>query len=1018
MADADIIVVDDTSPTILYSPFSETFGAPNFTAGWNPLFNSTSLGGTPLNVGNSTTVHVTSRNDASFLINFQGTQIQLLGSATAGADCRISVDNIPQNTSPTSSNSTLATISGLQNTNHTLILKTVVAPSGANQTQSFIVFDRAIITSPVPLNSSNGFTSQPLPDDAISFTGHWNYLDQSNPPVQQSNTVNDIARASFIGTSLQIRGTVSPEGGDYTVKLDNLTTRLSARASYTQDNTLLFYSSGLDPETVHMYELTNESGGTLTLPAANSSVVWASGDPNPPSTATPSSTPTPLQALATTSPSPGTIAALVLAGILGFLLLTGFLFYFFVYRPRKKHKEFLRRTTRPIPRPSDLVLDIGPRYGSRGEDEYSRWKREVEGAHGPKDLGIVFRHSPSPEAKNLSAESIADVEEYSAKSFRFTPSPNNGAAKGSKASSLKSWLSGKKKGSSPSTPSYTIDLPLTAQNLPARAPSDSRSDSRPDPSQLSLPQQRSSFSGVTSLSYLSTTSDPSRQFSFNRPEDSTQNLHARTDSNGLLLMDDSLGQRNESTDNVSVYPATVSTQPPQVFVEEVASSYEESVQSPPSRFHLSRNPSVRTGDDRGSVRTYDDGLSVLGASTTRAAMRGLGPRTSESVSSFATFGVNKRSDEGFTGQLDTLEESPPNRSATVGAPPMPSETQTTVRSGNQGSYVVDVRTGSPFRVDLPQTPEAQPQPEAGPSSAAISRPNRLSVRFEDSQAPPGETGTRGSTFAGIKPLPQPPQSSFRLTPLAPLPPITSPGSGSSGVDSPSFLDFDVGTGSSGASQMTGSQTGSLRSRPPSSSLSSRPLGARSRWSTTTPSSHVPQDSSVSSPSSPSSTFPFPVSLPASPYHPEGHKPSRPPSPVLETVPRNISSSLPGVTVPPPDSTVISPVESVPMSISDHLRQSDSDDVSEHGIRRRGSHLPPHPPLPSLPPTPTFPMTNTSRAVRPPPSAPIRSSYPLSTIAPTEPPSAATQRTRTHSRTMSADLMNRRPLGPRTRESQH
>ncbi|KAL0072327.1 hypothetical protein AAF712_000090 [Marasmius tenuissimus] len=826
-----------------------------------------------------------------------------------------------------------------------------------------------------------------------------------------------------MGTSLQIRGTVSPEGGDYTVKLDNFTTRLSARASFTQDNTLLFYSSGLDPGTVHMYELTNESGGTLTVPAVNSSVVFASGDTNPSPTATPSSIPTPVQALAASSPSPGTIAALVLAGILGFLLLTGFLFYFFVYRPRKKHKEFLRRTTRPMPRPSDLVLDIGPRYGSRHEDEYSRWKREVEGADGSKDLGIVFRHSPSPDAKNLSAESIADVEEYSAKSFRFTPSPNpspkNGPAKSSKASSLKSWLSGKKKGSSPSTPSYTIDLPLQAQNLPAGAPS----ESRPEPSQSSHPQQRSSFSGVTSLSYLSTTSDPSRQFSFNRPEDSSQNLHARTDSNGLLLMDDSLGQRNESTDNVSVYPATVSTQPPQVFVEEVASSYEESVQSPPSRFHLSRNPSVRTGDDRGSVRTYDDGLSVLGASTTRAAMRGLGPRTSESVSSFATFGVNKRSDEGFTGQLDTLEESPPNRPATVGVPPMPSETQTTAPSGNQGSYIVDVRTGSPFRVDLTQTMEAQPQPEAGPSSAAISRPNRLSVRFEDNQAPPGETSTRGGTFAGIKPLPQPPQSSFRLTPLAPLPPITSSGPGSSEVDSPSFLDFDIGTGSSGASRMTGSHSGSLRSqpsRPQSSSFSSRPLGARSRWSNTTPSSHVPQDSSVSSPSSPSSSFPFPVSLPASPYHPEGHKPSRPPSPALESVPRNITRSLPGVTVPPPDSTVISPVESVPMSISDHLRQSDSDDASEHVIRRRGSHLPPHPPLPSLPPTPTFPLTNTSRSGRAPPSAPIgiRSSFPLSTVAPTEPPSAATRHTRTHSRTMSADLMNRRPLGPRTRESQH
>ncbi|KAL0581903.1 hypothetical protein V5O48_000133 [Marasmius crinis-equi] len=1020
MADDDSIVVDDTSPTILYSPFADTFGAPDFTAGWNPLFNRTSLGGAPLNVGNSTTVHVTSRNGSTFLINFQGTSIRLLGSAVQ-AQYQVFVDGVEQTTGPDSAN--LANIRGLPNTNHTLTLTANIPISGANQTQSFIVFDQAIVTSPAGSNSSN-FTSQPLNDDAISFTGRWNF-NQSNP-VHQSNTVNDTARASFKGTSLQIWGTVSPAGGNYSVNLDNITTRFTARASFTQDNTLLFFSGGLDPNNVHTYELRNDGGGTLIIPV-NSSMVFADGDPNPTTSATPSPTLTPVQAASKNSPSPGTIAALVLAGILGFLLITGSLFYFFVYRPRKKHREFLRRTARPTPRPSDLILDIAPEFTGRQDNEYARWKREVEGRNGSKDLGIVFRHTPSPKDKRLSVDSAVDPEELSARSFSFTPSPKNGT-KGSKAGSLKSWFSGKKKGSSSSSPSYTIDLPtLQTQNLSAQSPS----DSRPDLSQGSHLQQRSSFSGITSLSYLSSSSDPSRQLSFNRPEESSPNLHGRTDSHGLLLLGDSLGPHNDSIDNVSEYPATVSTQPPQVFIEEVASSYEESVQSRPSRYQLSRNTSVRTGDDRGSVRTYDDGLSVLGASTTRAAMRGLGPRTSESVSSFATFGVNtRRTDDGFAGQLDTLEESPPKHPATAQAlqrDPGPSESA--LRPENQASYAVDYRSGSPFRVDFGQPSQSPAQPEAGPSSLAVPRGNRFSVRFDDNQRAPGPS-KRDSAVGGIKPLPQPPQSSFRLTPLTPLAPAVSPVTGSSEPDSPSFLDFDVGNGSSGASQGTSSneQAGTSRlrnSRALSSSISSRPLGARSRWSSTTPSSHQRQDSSVSSPSSPSSSFPFPVSLPASPFHPEGHKPSRPPSPGAGAASQSNLGTRAEVPLHPPDLNPISPVESVPMSISDlHFRQSDSDDVSEHDNRRRGSHLPPHPPLPSLPPTPTFPFTSTSGAGRGvAPGVPMadpstRSSYPLSSMMPTELPSAATRHTRTHSRTLSADLMNRRPLGPRTRDSQH
>lgn len=64
--------VDDTSPTVSYFPFGDTFSTPNLYAGWNPYYDisgfSTSLGET----GNGTSMHITSRDNASFSVQWQG----------------------------------------------------------------------------------------------------------------------------------------------------------------------------------------------------------------------------------------------------------------------------------------------------------------------------------------------------------------------------------------------------------------------------------------------------------------------------------------------------------------------------------------------------------------------------------------------------------------------------------------------------------------------------------------------------------------------------------------------------------------------------------------------------------------------------------------------------------------------------------------------------------------------------------------------------------------------------------
>ncbi|ESK92053.1 hypothetical protein Moror_10337 [Moniliophthora roreri MCA 2997] len=141
------IVVDDSSPTIFYTPFSDTFGTiPNFPAGWNALLNF-SFAGFPIQVSrNMSTVHATSRDGASLSINFQGTGIQLLGSANGAAydilldgssNSLVQTDNLPA--------FMLASVGDLPNGNHTVSLT-----ARARQGTPLLAFDGAVITSEVP----------------------------------------------------------------------------------------------------------------------------------------------------------------------------------------------------------------------------------------------------------------------------------------------------------------------------------------------------------------------------------------------------------------------------------------------------------------------------------------------------------------------------------------------------------------------------------------------------------------------------------------------------------------------------------------------------------------------------------------------------------------------------------------------------------------------------------------------------------------------------------------------------
>lgn len=429
------------------------------------------------------------------------------------------------------------------------------------------------------------------------------------------------------------------------------------------------------------------------------------------------------------------------------------------------------------------------------------------------------------------------------------------------------------------------------------AQSNAPSSTRPEPSVIS------SLSYLSSPSLHPTTLPAPPSPNISRPSP-YPNTHSRVGSDGALLAyTDGLRQPPEAEQDSRPPPPPLPPVPP---------AQESLPQDSP------RN------DDRGSVRDYDadDGRSILGDGSARIALRSLSPRTAE---------VEHRAHS-----KRRVKEKSKAKQMTSSPLANPSTT-----SAEEGPDSLSLRTTSPFQVDFDETV---------PKAARLSTQSR--VRFDDALAEGTSAKEGKGSPARDESRGQSSRGPFRLTPQT---------SGDHLRDT-SFLDF------------TSSSDGSILSRSNDNSSSSRSFGSlgpspqshwstgassniaslvpppqpRSRWSATTaPSSLHPERQESSSSSD--SNFPFPVSLPASPHHPEGtFMPPPPPRFVTQSDSpgaQNRRSALSSLNAHPADllgSMPTSPTDSdVPMSISDiHFQQSDSDEQA-------GSHLPAHPPLPPM-----------------------------------------------------------------------
>lgn len=662
--------------------------------------------------------------------------------------------------------------------------------------------------------------------------------------------------------------------------------------------------------------------------------------PSSSASSSPSSVASNSLALVQTGLPSGTIAALVLAGVLLFFIAICALLYFFLYRPYRRRRQALRRPAKDEPdAESILVVDVAPdmepttKKGSYNDPPvagpsrdrtsrrsgFAKWKEEVEGglgSWGRNALGIAFRHSDSTGRRDASGASHDYDLGAISDGYKSTSSNSNsdylnkGKGKGKSRESGR-WPRRRSREKSLS-PKFKLDLPLQPRS---RSRSQSNTSAPADPSVIS------------SLSYLSSPSLRPATLSSVAPSPARPsprpspypNTHSRVGSEGILLAHVDGPQPELEPERRPPLPAPTTSLPLPPLP----------IPAPPAQ---DLPPDSSRQDDRGSVREYDidDSRSILGDGTARIALRSLSPRTSEAEHRTAR---TKRRTKEKTKEKQTTS-SPLAKPST---PPEGNPSRATLLDTNLST--------SPFQVNFDQT---------DPRTARLSTQSR--VRFEEGSAHAegdgqgGDNQGKGSTDENP---PQPSRTPFRLTPL-----------GGDHLRDTSFLDF------------ASSSEGSIISRSNDYSSSSRsfnslgrsgnshwstggnssnvvslvpPPQSQSRWSATTaPSSDIQIVGSGTS-SSGSNNFPFPVSLPPSPHHPEGTFLQPPPSFAahmdLPGEPGSAQSSLNAHPADLTHSIPTSPTDSdVPMSISDiHFRHSDNSGI--------GQSLPAHPPLPPPPAQP-------------------------------------------------------------------
>ncbi|EGO26055.1 hypothetical protein SERLADRAFT_437789 [Serpula lacrymans var. lacrymans S7.9] len=137
--DSLLFFVDDDSPSLAYYPQTDYSPEPDYSAAWSLLYSLSGSASAPGQIGNGSSYHITSLDGATLQIQWNGTGIDLIGSV-ANASLQLSLDG--QLTSTPANSTSLPSFSGLQNTNHSLLL---TVTNTTTSPDSYFIFNNALV---------------------------------------------------------------------------------------------------------------------------------------------------------------------------------------------------------------------------------------------------------------------------------------------------------------------------------------------------------------------------------------------------------------------------------------------------------------------------------------------------------------------------------------------------------------------------------------------------------------------------------------------------------------------------------------------------------------------------------------------------------------------------------------------------------------------------------------------------------------------------------------------------------
>ncbi|KAL4252452.1 hypothetical protein ABKN59_002705 [Abortiporus biennis] len=352
--------IDNTSPLFVYEPNDDGLSPAN---GWVTWFSQSGFNTAAGEEAIGDSRHITSLAGASVSLQFHGAAIWIFGNASFPFEFTIDgLDPVLQSPLTTPDPDDVLLALGLPLDTHLLTI--TARPSQSGQGELF--FDKVIITDALPLGAASTI---PIVIDnqnrtALHYQGNWTTENNDqipshdNPkPFMSTQDPTGSVALNFTGAlAVAVNGSRNLDHSTYNVSLNGASKTYNASTIWSIGDSVLFYQSGLDPQSNYTIEMINAPGGLggkmtindITLYTPSNATSTDSSQAGSTSTSSPTNSPT-------ITSHKNHVAVIVgpVVGVVGGLLFI--IIGFFLWRKRFRSKPVVQdETKQPTPSTPEL----------------------------------------------------------------------------------------------------------------------------------------------------------------------------------------------------------------------------------------------------------------------------------------------------------------------------------------------------------------------------------------------------------------------------------------------------------------------------------------------------------------------------------------------------------------------------------------------------------------------------------------------------------------------------------------